>query len=88
MLTLDQLEDHQAAVVVAVRGENATQEFVRRLNELGFLPGEPVCIIARGFFGGSPLAVRVGTSTFALRLTEARCIRVTRAGAMDSEVAS
>ncbi len=48
----------------------------RRLAELGFLPGERLRIVARGFLGRDPIAVRIGTGTFALRLFEAACIRV------------
>jgi ferrous iron transport protein A len=48
----------------------------RRLAELGFLPGERLRIVARGFLGREPIAVRIGTGTFALRLFEAACIRV------------
>jgi ferrous iron transport protein A len=50
-------------------------EIVARLGELGFLPGERVRVLARGLFG-DPLAVRVGTGTFALRGGEAACVRV------------
>jgi len=32
--------------------------------------------MSRGLFGGDPLAVRVGLSTFALRRDEARCIEL------------
>lgn len=48
----------------------------RRLAELGFLPGERLRIVARGLLGREPIAVRIGTGTFALRLFEAACIRV------------
>jgi ferrous iron transport protein A len=51
-------------------------ELGRRLAELGFLPGERLRIVARGFLGREPLAVRIGTGTFALRLFEAACVRV------------
>ena len=44
--------------------------------ELGFLPGEAVRIVARGLMARAPIAVRIGTGTFALRLFEAACIRV------------
>jgi ferrous iron transport protein A len=54
----------------------APQELSRRLSELGFLPGELVRIVARGFLSREPIAVRVGTGTFALRRFEAACIRV------------
>jgi Fe2+ transport system protein FeoA len=32
--------------------------------------------VARGFLGREPIAVRIGTNTFALRLFEAACIGV------------
>jgi ferrous iron transport protein A len=51
-------------------------ELGRRLAELGFLPGEKLRIVARGVVGREPLAVRIGTGTFALRLFEAACVRV------------
>ena len=54
----------------------APVEVSRRLAELGFLPGELVRVVARGFLAREPIAVRVGTGTFALRLFEAACIRV------------
>jgi len=47
-----------------------------RLAELGFLPGEAVRIVARGWLRRSPVAVRVGQSTFALRAHEAAMLRV------------
>ena len=76
---LDELDDAQEATVLAVQSVNGSMppEMLRRLSEIGFLPGERVRIIGRGMFGGTPLAVRVGTSTFALRRAEARCVQVT-----------
>ncbi|MFZ6657963.1 FeoA family protein [Undibacterium sp. TJN19] len=49
----------------------------RRLKELGFVKGESVKILHKGYFGGEPLAVRIGQSTFALRNFEAALIGVT-----------
>ena len=46
-----------------------------RLRELGFLDGEEVEILAAGVSGG-PLAVRIGETTFALRVREAECVTV------------
>ncbi|MDP2255800.1 MAG: FeoA family protein [Polaromonas sp.] len=51
-------------------------EVLLRLLEIGFLPGELVRVMARGFPGGDPVAVRVGQTTFALRSHEAALIRV------------
>jgi ferrous iron transport protein A len=66
------------ACVVSVSAPDgaAPQDLSRRLAELGFLPGESVRIVARGLLSRDPIAVRVGTGTFALRLFEAACIRV------------
>jgi ferrous iron transport protein A len=66
------------ARVVSVRPADARIpiEVGRRLAELGFLPGEAVRIVARGLMARAPIAVRIGTGTFALRLFEAACIRV------------
>ena len=49
---------------------------LRRLGELGFLPGEPVRLLRRGPGGREPLAVLIGETMFALRLLEAQCIEV------------
>lgn len=49
---------------------------LRRLGEIGFIPGEPVHLLRRGPGGREPLAVQVGDSLFALRWLEASCIEV------------
>lgn len=49
---------------------------LRRLGELGFLPGEPLQLLRRGPGGREPLAVMIGETLFALRLLEAQCIEV------------
>ncbi len=49
---------------------------LRRLGELGFIPGEPVRMVQRGPGGREPLAVRIGETMFALRLIEAQCIEI------------
>jgi ferrous iron transport protein A len=66
------------ARVVSVAAPDASTplDLGRRLAELGFLPGEVVRIVARGLMARAPIAVRIGTGTFALRLLEAACIRV------------
>jgi ferrous iron transport protein A len=57
-------------------GDAEEREVLLRLLEIGFLPGELVRVMARGFPGNDPLAVRVGHTTFALRRHEAALIRV------------
>ena len=49
--------------------------FSSSLQELGFLPGEHVKVLAKASFGG-PIAVRVSSSVFALRVEEAAQIIV------------
>lgn len=78
VVKLADLATGKAARVVSVSPADgsAPLELGRRLAELGFLPGEAVRIVARGLLARDPIAVRVGTGTFALRLYEAACIRV------------
>jgi Fe2+ transport system protein A len=75
---LDALAQGVCAEVVALQParDDEEREVLLRLMELGFLPGEPVRVLARGFPGGDPLAVRVGQATFALRRPEAALVRV------------
>lgn len=75
---LDTLARNVSAQVVALAPARDAQEqgLLLRLMEIGFLPGEPVRIVAAGFPGGDPLAVRVGQATFALRRHEAAMVRV------------
>ena len=76
-IPLPELAPGTTARVVSVATDATTPaELGRRLAELGFLPGEAVRIVARGLMARAPIAVRIGTGTFALRLFEAACIRV------------
>lgn len=77
-LKLSDLPTGTVARVVSVilPDPNSAGDLGRRLAELGFLPGERLRIVARGLLGREPIAVRIGTGTFALRLFEAACIRV------------
>ncbi|MFZ6675780.1 FeoA family protein [Undibacterium sp. Rencai35W] len=84
-VTLDSLKVGDFAVVTDVVGSQADQsktsfDVIRRLKELGFVKGESVKILHKGYFGGEPLAVRIGQSTFALRRFEAAFIGVAKAG--------
>jgi ferrous iron transport protein A len=75
---LSELPKGQSARVVGVvpSAPDVPADLTRRLADLGFLPGERVHVLARGPLGGEPVAVRVGTATFALRRLEADCIRI------------
>lgn len=77
-MTLDQLPARAQATIHGIK--SGTQQdggaLKRRLMELGFVPGEQVQVLRRVFAGKGPLAVRVGTSTFAMRKLESSLIEV------------
>jgi ferrous iron transport protein A len=77
-LTLDQLPLRRWARVlnVARPADAPGRQLALRLAEIGFVPDEPVCVMARGALGGDPLAVRVGQATFALRRHEAALVQL------------
>ena len=77
-MLLNELPDGARASVRALRaaGGELGEDGLRRLAEIGFIPGEPVRLLRRGPGGREPLAVLVGDTLFALRLAEARCIDV------------
>ncbi len=74
--TLDQRPLGEPARVHAVHAPSDAPDWSLRLEEIGFIPGEQVTLMARGMPGGDPLMVRVGDSTFALRRAEAACVEV------------
>lgn len=75
--TLDKLPVRTMATIQEVKnGHHDGGALKRRLMELGFVPGERVQVLRRVFFGHGPLAVRVGTSTFAMRRLESSLIEV------------
>ncbi len=78
MHSLNDLPAGGHATVKAVHraAPEADAALLRRLAEIGFLPGEPVRLLRRGPGGREPLAVQVGDTLFALRALEARCIEV------------
>ena len=84
-LVLAQLRRGEVGTVegLAPAGLGVTAEerhsVLARLRDLGFIPGARCEVIARMWFGGDPMAVRIGGSTFALRRVEAAAVRITRA---------
>lgn len=59
-----------------VVGDQVGASIGRRLVEIGFVPGERVQIIEMAWPGGDPMAVRVGSTVFALRRREAQAVLV------------
>jgi ferrous iron transport protein A len=78
VLSLADLPDGSHAIVAGLRTTvpGADEALLRRLQEIGFVAGEPVHVLRRGPGGREPLAVQVGDTLFALRALEARCIAV------------
>lgn len=87
-LGLDQWPSQEWAEIASLMPARDEEDraVLLRLLEIGFLPGEPVRVIAKGLPGGDPMAVRVGHTTFALRRHEAAMIQV-QAAAGSSEMA-
>ena len=79
LATLDRAAIGDALTVQHVEAPQGAPEWQRWLEEIGFIAGEQVVLMARGLPGGDPLVVRIGQSTFALRRAEAACIRVSPA---------
>ncbi|CAG9177424.1 hypothetical protein LMG23992_03502 [Cupriavidus laharis] len=76
MMRLSELPRRTPAVVQSVDDATPGDPVARRLRELGFVPGEPVQVIAFGPFGMDPLVAQVGFTRFALRRSEAARIGV------------
>jgi ferrous iron transport protein A len=76
LIPLDQAEHHRACVILRVDAPSIAPEWQAWLEEIGFIPGEEVMVMARAMPGGDPLVVRIGASTFALRRMEAACVHV------------
>jgi ferrous iron transport protein A len=82
--SLAQLRKGSRGVVSAVSevgaggslGDAVGGSVARRLMELGFVAGERIEVIEEVRPGGDPIAVRIGTSMFALRRREAQAVLV------------
>lgn len=66
------------ATVSPAADPGETEALLARLRDLGFVAGARCEIVARMWFGGDPVAVRIGGSMFALRRAEAAAVRVLR----------
>ena len=69
---LSHLDKGQSATIREVGGHPTLRA---RLQELGFIPGSTVRLVARGAFGGA-MAFQVFGSTIALRRADATCIEL------------
>lgn len=78
IMLLNELPNGAHATVTRVVATSPDVDAValRRLAEIGFIPGEPVQLLRRGPGGLEPLAVLIGDTMFGLRLLEAQSIEV------------
>jgi ferrous iron transport protein A len=86
--TLDHALIGDALVVHRIHPPQGAPEWARWLEEIGFLVGERVMLMARALPGGDPLVIRIGQSTFALRRAEAACVQVIADSHVDSHTDS
>jgi ferrous iron transport protein A len=75
-MDLFDLPAYAPARIERVHGHATEDPVARRLDELGFVPGEIVRVIGRGPVGREPVAVQVGHTRFALRRLEAQRVEV------------
>ena len=75
-MNLDQVKLGSLYRVSKVNAPKGAPQVKGQLEDIGFLPGEPVTVLRKGLLGNGPYMVRVGTSTFALRKSEASMISV------------
>ncbi|BEV71794.1 MULTISPECIES: FeoA family protein [unclassified Paludibacterium] len=82
-MTLTDLPTHAQAIVDHVDDVHSPDTISQRLRDLGFVPGEPVRVVARAPWGGDPLLIQIGSTRFALRQAEARRVVINRETAHD-----
>jgi ferrous iron transport protein A len=75
-MRLPELPKGAPAIVESVQDIRAGDSIAQRLRDLGFVPGEPVRVVAYGPWGADPLLIQIGSTRFALRQAEANRVSV------------
>ncbi|SDC16947.1 FeoA family protein [Paraburkholderia lycopersici] len=83
-MRLTDLSKGTTALVERVEDIHVPDPIAQRLRDLGFVPGEPVRVVARAPWSADPLLVQIGSTRFALRRAEAQRVSVKLAAAGDS----
>ncbi|MEZ0601209.1 ferrous iron transport protein A [Paraburkholderia sp. IW21] len=78
-MRLSELPKGASALVESVQDIHDADAIAQRLRDLGFVPGEPVRIVASGPWGADPILVQIGSTRFALRRAEANRVSVREA---------
>ncbi|MDQ5898005.1 MAG: ferrous iron transport protein [Pseudomonadota bacterium] len=76
LMSLRDLPQRASARIAAIVPHAMPDAVAQRLEELGFVPGETIRVVARGPFGREPIAVQVGFTRFALRRAEAERVMI------------
>ena len=76
LMSLHDLPQRASARIAAIVPHAMPDAVAQRLEELGFVPGETIRVVARGPFGREPIAVQVGFTRFALRRAEAERVMI------------
>ncbi|HTR08081.1 MAG TPA: FeoA family protein [Paraburkholderia sp.] len=79
-MRLTDLSKGMTALVERVEDIHASDPIAQRLRDLGFVPGEPVRVVARAPWSADPLLVQIGSTRFALRRAEAQRVSVSANG--------
>jgi ferrous iron transport protein A len=75
-MRLTDLSKGASAFVARVEDASAPDPIAQRLRDLGFVPGEPVRVVARAPWSADPLLVQIGSTRFALRRAEAERVTI------------
>jgi ferrous iron transport protein A len=75
-MRLSDLPKGASSIVRDVRDAYQSDAIAQRLRDLGFVPGEPVRVVASGPWGADPLLIQIGSTRFALRRAEADRVMV------------
>ena len=78
-MRLSELPKGAAALVESVQDVDNADAIAQRLRDLGFVPGEPVRVVAAGPWGADPILIQIGSTRFALRRAEANRVNVREA---------
>ncbi|KUY52797.1 MULTISPECIES: FeoA family protein [unclassified Burkholderia] len=79
-MRLSNLTKYTPALVDHVDDVQPDDPIAQRLRDLGFVPGEPVRVVARGPWGADPILIQIGSTRFALRRAEAERVSIREAG--------